>query len=119
MPASDIHSSSEFFALEKGRPRKRLSLPDVLHWRNELRIHRAYREIFCDDEGRLKPQVGLILSDLVGAAELGHVGFGLSDAKLHELHGRKTLLIWLLDRIDRDRARTDEIHKLMKESDRE
>jgi hypothetical protein len=115
----EIQTSSEFFAMVDARPRKKLTLTEVVAFRRELRVHAAYRACFGGGDAPLRPEFGVVLEDLARAAGFDKIGGGCSDADLREAQGAKTMLLHLLNRIDRDAIKTKEIHRLLRESDRD
>lgn len=76
---------------------KRSSIAKLLLM-EKRQLHRAYRETFFDQDGRLKPAAQMVLSDLAEMSGIGMAASGLEHEELACLEGRRRMFLHLLGR---------------------
>lgn len=79
--------------------------------------HRAYRALFFDGDGNLKPEALTVLKDLGRVANFGKVDPGASDTELRMNEGRRHLLLHIFDRFEMDAARLARLAQKLKETE--
>lgn len=102
---------------------ERASLADrARHKMRRIRDHRiisAYRRLFVEADGTLKPDAVDVIADLSAVARLGIVdGPTMSDAEMREAAGRRTMALHLIARMDLDGSRLAKLAAQLREETR-
>lgn len=115
-----MSNDAAFFA-EVLTPQRRRppTLEEVLHFKRMRRIYASYKACFCDAEGKITESGLTVLSDMVGAASLGEMSGALTDQELRELYGRRKLMLHVINRLDRDGTKVDQLTQAIRESGNE
>ncbi|HMS22107.1 hypothetical protein [uncultured Sphingorhabdus sp.] len=82
------------------------------------RLYAAYNALFFEN-GKLKPDAQLVLADLNDAAGMGEMSSALSDQELRDLFGRRKIVLHLINRLDRDGTKRDQLTQAIRESGHE
>jgi hypothetical protein len=111
-----LSGSEEFFAAGLAEKRSRLSPVDALRARQLRRVYAAFDALFLDGKGELTPDAELVLRDLVKVSRMGEIGAHLTDAELRDIQGRRTIVLHLLNRLDRDGSRRHRLTTALREN---
>lgn len=107
-----------FFA-DAHRPRARTSADELLRIKKLRRLYAAYQSVFGWKNGKLSQDGQIVLNDLIEAANLGEMSGALSDAELREWYGRRKILLHVINRLDRDGTKADQLTQQLRESNHE
>lgn len=69
--------------------------------RERLGARAAYRKLFLDEQGRLKPEAEIVIGDLARAAQMGRVLIAATDNDLREQAAKRSLILHLFARLSR------------------
>jgi hypothetical protein len=110
-----LSAREEFFAVSHAA-KPRLSAADVLRTRKLRRTYAAFDALFLDATGGLTPDAEIVLRDLVKVSRMGEIGAHLTDAELRDIQGRRTIVLHLLNRLDRDGSRRHVLTEALREN---
>lgn len=86
----------------------------------QFRTLRAYRDLFLDEDGELKPDAVQVIADLAGVARLGIADRAvMSDAELREYAGRRAIVLHMLARLDQSGVKMRDLARKMREAENE
>ncbi len=81
---------------------------------------RAYRALFLDEQGEIRPEAVTVIGDLATKGRLGVVDDpGSSDGALREYAGRRAIVLHLLARLDLSGMRLRDLARKMREAENE
>ncbi|QNQ09253.1 Bbp19 family protein [Sphingomonas alpina] len=90
---------------------KRLSL---------FRTIAAYRTLFLDEHGAVRPDAVAVIADFSRVAKLGVVdASGVGDAELRERSGRRAIALHILGRLDLDGSKLRDLASKLRETGNE
>lgn len=105
-----------YAAVQARRPKT--TVAEILKAKKLRRIYAAYHSLFFEN-GKLKPDAATVLADLVAVARMGEMSSALSDQELRELFGRHKMVLHLINRLDRDGTKRDQLTQAIRESGHE
>lgn len=76
-----------------------------------LRLNRAYRRLFFDQAGQLKPEAREVLTDLVEQAGIGQAVRDLDPAVLAMFEGRRRMVLHIFGRFRLPQGRIDQLER--------
>ena len=72
----------------------------------DFRVVRAYRDLFLDANGKLKPSAVQVIADFSAVARLGTTSnIASTEGELREYSGRRNLALHIIGRLDLDGSR--------------
>lgn len=78
----------------------------------------AYRRLFLDAEGNMKPDAVAVIADIAALAQLGRVlPPYATEGELRAFEGRRSMALHILGRMDLDGSRLRDLAKKMREED--
>ena len=98
--------------------RRRISVDEILRAKKHRRIYAAYKAMFFEN-GQLKDDAKIVLKDLVEASAIGEMRADLSNDALRELFGRRKIVLHVINRLDRDGTKVDQLTQAIRESGNE
>lgn len=104
----------EFSAMEARTATTRRAMRD--RFLRQSNVVQAYRRLFLNDDGDLKPEAARVLADMARVAGLGTVlPATASDAALREREGKRGLALHVIARIDLDGNKLRELSRQIRE----
>ena len=80
-------------------------------FRRIMGLNRAYRRVFFDDAGNLKPDAREVLEDLIEVSQLGRASRDLELGALSELEGRRKMVLHVFGRFRLPEGRLRELQR--------
>lgn len=107
------HDAAFFADVQRARPKA--TPAEMLRAKKLRRTYAAYQAIFGLKEGKLSLDGEIVLNDLIEATNLGEMSGALSDTELREWYGRRKILLHIINRLDRDGTKADQLTQQLRE----